>query len=124
MIVIAPRDAVFEKTVSNMQEVAARGGRIILIGERHAAEEAALELESFLAMPDMGAVLRADRLRRAGADARLSHRRDHGKGRRPAAQSGQIGDGGVGRRRARALHLPARAAMFAAPLPAESDDDV
>ena len=55
VIVIAPRDAVFEKTVSNMQEVAARGGRIILIGERHAAEEAALELESFLAMPEMGA---------------------------------------------------------------------
>ncbi|HEY1940946.1 MAG TPA: glutamine--fructose-6-phosphate transaminase (isomerizing) [Roseiarcus sp.] len=54
VIVIAPRDAVFEKTVSNMQEVAARGGRIILIGERHAAEDAALELESFLAMPDMG----------------------------------------------------------------------
>ena len=55
VIVIAPRDAVFEKTVSNMQEVAARGGRIILIGERHAAEEAALDLEGFLAMPDMAA---------------------------------------------------------------------
>jgi glucosamine--fructose-6-phosphate aminotransferase (isomerizing) len=55
VIVIAPRDAVFEKTVSNMQEVAARGGRIILIGEPHAAEEAAVPLESFLAMPDMGA---------------------------------------------------------------------
>jgi glucosamine--fructose-6-phosphate aminotransferase (isomerizing) len=55
VIVIAPRDAVLEKTVSNMQEVAARGGRIILIGEVHAAEEAALELESFLPMPEMGA---------------------------------------------------------------------
>ena len=55
VIVIAPKDAVFEKTVSNMQEVAARGGRIILIGERHAASEAAVDLESFLAMPDMGA---------------------------------------------------------------------
>ena len=33
VIVIAPRDAVFEKTVSNMQEVAARGGRLILIGD-------------------------------------------------------------------------------------------
>jgi glucosamine--fructose-6-phosphate aminotransferase (isomerizing) len=53
-IVIAPRDAVFEKTVSNMQEVAARGGRIILIGERRAADEAAVPLESFLPMPDMG----------------------------------------------------------------------
>ena len=56
VIVLAPKDAVLEKTISNMQEVAARGGRIILIGERHAAEESALELESFLAMPDMGAV--------------------------------------------------------------------
>jgi glucosamine--fructose-6-phosphate aminotransferase (isomerizing) len=55
VVVIAPRDAVFEKTVSNMQEVAARGGRIILIGERHAAEEAAVEIEHFLPMPDVGA---------------------------------------------------------------------
>jgi glucosamine--fructose-6-phosphate aminotransferase (isomerizing) len=55
VIVIAPPDAVLEKTVSNMQEVAARGGRIILIGERGAAEEAALELEGFLAMPEMSA---------------------------------------------------------------------
>ena len=55
IVVIAPRDGVFEKTVSNMQEVAARGGRIILIGERHAAEEAAVEIEHFLAMPDVGA---------------------------------------------------------------------
>jgi glucosamine--fructose-6-phosphate aminotransferase (isomerizing) len=55
VIVIAPRDPVFEKTVSNMQEVAARGGRIILIGEPNAAEEAAAPLESFLGMPDMGA---------------------------------------------------------------------
>jgi len=55
VIVLAPKDPVLEKTISNMQEVAARGGRIILIGERHAREEAALELESFLAMPDVGA---------------------------------------------------------------------
>ena len=55
VVVIAPGDAVLEKTVSNMQEVAARGGRIILIGERHAAEEAAVEIEHFLAMPDVGA---------------------------------------------------------------------
>ena len=31
VIVIAPHDRVFEKTVSNMQEVAARGGSIILV---------------------------------------------------------------------------------------------
>jgi glucosamine--fructose-6-phosphate aminotransferase (isomerizing) len=53
VIVIAPRDAVFEKTVSNMQEVAARGGRLILIGDRHAAEEAGVAIEHVLPMPDM-----------------------------------------------------------------------
>ena len=31
VIVIAPHDALFEKTVSNMQEVSARGGRIIML---------------------------------------------------------------------------------------------
>src|SRR5690606_22801676 len=31
VVVIAPHDRIFEKTVSNMQEVAARGGKIILI---------------------------------------------------------------------------------------------
>ncbi len=55
VVVIAPRDPTFEKTVSNMQEVAARGGRIILIGEKRAAEEAGVAIEHFLAMPDMGA---------------------------------------------------------------------
>jgi glutamine---fructose-6-phosphate transaminase (isomerizing) len=55
VIVIAPHDPVFEKTVSNMQEVAARGGRIILIGEARAAEEASVTLAHFLAMPEMGA---------------------------------------------------------------------
>src|SRR5207344_1031091 len=53
VIVIAPRDGVFEKTVSNMQEVAARGGRLILIGDRHSAEEAGIPIEHLLPMPDM-----------------------------------------------------------------------
>ena len=55
VVVIAPRDAVFGKTVSHMQEVAARGGQILLIGERQAAEEAGVEIEHFLAMPDASA---------------------------------------------------------------------
>ena len=33
VIVIAPRDDLYEKTVSNMQEVAARGGQLILISD-------------------------------------------------------------------------------------------
>ena len=37
VIVIAPRDDLFDKTVSNMQEVAARGGKILLISDADAA---------------------------------------------------------------------------------------
>ena len=33
VIVVAPRDDLFEKTVSNMQEVAARGGQIVLVSD-------------------------------------------------------------------------------------------
>ena len=33
VIVVAPQDELFEKTVSNMQEVAARGGQIILMSD-------------------------------------------------------------------------------------------
>jgi glucosamine--fructose-6-phosphate aminotransferase (isomerizing) len=40
VVVIAPYDSLFEKTVSNMQEVAARGGRIILITDAKGAAEA------------------------------------------------------------------------------------
>jgi glutamine---fructose-6-phosphate transaminase (isomerizing) len=37
VIVIAPRDDLFDKTVSNMQEVAARAGKIILVSDADAA---------------------------------------------------------------------------------------
>ena len=53
VIVIAPTDAVLEKTVSNMQEVAARGGRVILVSDQHALHEAAIAVEAHLSMPDM-----------------------------------------------------------------------
>ncbi|MBX9932152.1 MAG: glutamine--fructose-6-phosphate transaminase (isomerizing) [Methylobacterium sp.] len=57
VIVIAPHDAVFEKTVSNMQEVAARGGRIILIGDAKGAAEAGLETMATMTMPDLDPVV-------------------------------------------------------------------
>ena len=53
VIVIAPHDAVYEKTVSNMQEVSARGGRLILIGDARAAEEFVEEAEETIVLPDM-----------------------------------------------------------------------
>jgi glucosamine--fructose-6-phosphate aminotransferase (isomerizing) len=57
VIVIAPHDRVFEKTVSNMQEVAARGGRIILVTDAKGAREAALDTFVTLTMPDMPATV-------------------------------------------------------------------
>ena len=53
VIVIAPTDHVFEKTVSNMQEVAARGGRLIFIGDAHGAQACATELAAKIILPDM-----------------------------------------------------------------------
>jgi len=55
VVVIAPFDRVFEKTVSNMQEVAARGGRIILMTDAKGASEAAIESLVTIVLPDMAA---------------------------------------------------------------------
>ncbi|SDO31090.1 glucosamine--fructose-6-phosphate aminotransferase (isomerizing) [Methylobacterium phyllostachyos] len=57
VIVIAPHDAVFEKTVSNMQEVAARGGRIVLIGDAKGAAEHGLETLATFTMPALDATV-------------------------------------------------------------------
>src|SRR5579863_6699513 len=40
VVVIAPHDRVFDKTISNMQEVAARGGRLILVTDAAGAKAA------------------------------------------------------------------------------------
>ncbi len=53
VIVIAPKDALLEKTISNMQEVAARAGRLILIGDDAFARDFASEAEAAIAMPDV-----------------------------------------------------------------------
>ena len=53
VIVLAPHDPLYEKTISNMQEVAARGGNIILIAEDKAAEESGLKGLAHVAMPAM-----------------------------------------------------------------------
>jgi glucosamine--fructose-6-phosphate aminotransferase (isomerizing) len=53
VVVIAPYDRVFEKTVSNMQEVAARGGRIILITDPKGASEATVNSLVTMTVPEM-----------------------------------------------------------------------
>jgi len=57
VIVIAPHDRVFEKTVSNMQEVAARGGQIILVTDPKGAKEATIESTVTLTLPVMPATV-------------------------------------------------------------------
>ena len=52
VIVIAPHDRIFEKTVSNMQEVAARGGKIILITDRKGAEHSTVKTMETIVLPD------------------------------------------------------------------------
>jgi glucosamine--fructose-6-phosphate aminotransferase (isomerizing) len=55
IVVIAPFDRVFEKTVSNMQEVAARGGNIILMTDAKGAAEATVDSLVTIVLPDMAA---------------------------------------------------------------------
>ncbi len=55
VVVIAPFDKVFEKTVSNMQEVAARGGNIILMTDAKGAAEATVDSLVTIVLPDMAA---------------------------------------------------------------------
>ncbi len=57
VVVIAPFDYIFEKTVSNMQEVAARGGRIILITDAKGREAAAIDAVETLVLPEMPATI-------------------------------------------------------------------
>jgi glucosamine--fructose-6-phosphate aminotransferase (isomerizing) len=56
VIVIAPHDEVFEKTASNMQEVAARGGRLIVLTDAKGAQAAAGQALATLKLPAMSAI--------------------------------------------------------------------
>jgi glucosamine--fructose-6-phosphate aminotransferase (isomerizing) len=53
VIVLAPRDALFEKTVSNMQEVMARHGKILLISDARGVTEAGQGTWKTLTLPEV-----------------------------------------------------------------------
>jgi glutamine---fructose-6-phosphate transaminase (isomerizing) len=57
VVVIAPYDQVFDKIVSNMQEVAARGGRLILVTDAKGASAAAGQSVMTLTLPTMPAMV-------------------------------------------------------------------
>ena len=66
VIVIAPHDRIFEKTVSNMQEVAARGGKHHADHRRRGARRGGgIDTMATIVLPAVAPDRRADRLRGA-----------------------------------------------------------
>jgi glucosamine--fructose-6-phosphate aminotransferase (isomerizing) len=53
VIVIAPYDSLFEKTCSNMHEVMARGGRVVLISDKRGIEAAGDETFANIEVPEV-----------------------------------------------------------------------
>jgi glucosamine--fructose-6-phosphate aminotransferase (isomerizing) len=51
VIVVAPRDDLFEKTASNLQEVVARGGKVVLLSDARGVEELARYCWRTVTMP-------------------------------------------------------------------------
>ncbi len=97
VIVIAPSGPLFEKTVSNMQEVRARGGKIVLISDADGHRRGGRGLHGDDRDAGGPPADRAAGLCGAGAAARLSRRGAQGHRRRPAAQPGEERHGRVKR---------------------------
>jgi len=57
VVVMAPRDDLFEKTVSNMQEVMARHGRVLLISDAGGIREAGMGCWRTLTLPEVPPLL-------------------------------------------------------------------
>ena len=53
VVVLAPKDRLYDKTVSNMQEVMARGGKVLLITDKAGASDAGDDVWKTLVMPDI-----------------------------------------------------------------------
>ncbi|KAA9009748.1 glutamine--fructose-6-phosphate transaminase (isomerizing) [Histidinibacterium aquaticum] len=57
VIVMAPRDHLYDKTVSNMQEVMARGGKVLLISDKSGIRQAGDGLWASLTLPEIDPLL-------------------------------------------------------------------
>jgi len=53
VVFLAPSDALFEKTASNIQEVAARGGKVVLFSDKKGIESVGAKVFRSLEMPDV-----------------------------------------------------------------------
>ncbi len=96
VIVIAPYDQVFEKTVSNMEEVAARGGRLILLTDAEGARASRSKPWATLTLPTMPAMV-APLVYAVPVQLIAYHTAVIlGTDVRSAAQSRQVGNGRIG----------------------------
>ncbi len=91
----APHDHLLEKSLSNLQEVAARHGKVFLVSDKAGIKQAGQGAVRHDRNPRLRTGDPAHHHRRAAAVARLSCGRREGHGRRPAAQSRQVGYGRV-----------------------------
>ena len=57
VIVVAPPDRLFDKTASNLQEVVARGGKVILLSDRRGCERLADYVATAVALPEVDPLL-------------------------------------------------------------------
>jgi glucosamine--fructose-6-phosphate aminotransferase (isomerizing) len=57
VVVLAPRDGLFDKTVSNMQEVMARAGKVMLVSDHEGVAEVGADTWQSIAMPAIDPVL-------------------------------------------------------------------
>jgi glucosamine--fructose-6-phosphate aminotransferase (isomerizing) len=57
VIVLAPHDALFAKSISNMQEVMARGGKVVLISDKRGIAEAGERAWATIEVPEVAPLL-------------------------------------------------------------------
>tara|TARA_R110000824_G_scaffold155226_1_gene327536 strand:- start:88152 stop:89975 length:1824 start_codon:yes stop_codon:yes gene_type:complete len=57
VITIAPVDQLFEKTVSNMQEVIARGGKVVLISDKEGIRRAGMDAWATIEVPSVDSLI-------------------------------------------------------------------
>ncbi len=57
VVVLAPKDNLFDKSISNMQEVMARGGKVVLITDKAGAEEGSEGAWRTIVMPEIDDIL-------------------------------------------------------------------
>ena len=86
VIVLAPPDDLFEKTLSNVEEVMARGGRVVMISDRDGVARLEGRCAFGIAVPQLRPVRRAAPLRDPDPAPRLPRRGAERHRRRPAPQ--------------------------------------